>query len=55
LNGLAVAEADARDHLGEPFGAVQPTPVALGGLGVSMLDAGSPKRLDEKSAAGSAV
>src|SRR3954462_692457 len=33
LNGLTVAEADARDHLREPLGAVQPAPVALGALG----------------------
>ena len=33
LNGLAVAEADALDHLREPLGAVQPAPVALGSLG----------------------
>src|SRR3954464_12934314 len=33
LNGLAVAEANARDHLGEPLGPVQPAPLTLGRLG----------------------
>src|SRR3954462_13476069 len=33
LNGLAVPEADARDHLREPLGAVQAAPVALGAPG----------------------
>ncbi len=27
LNGLAIPETSARDHLREPLGAVQPTPV----------------------------
>lgn len=33
LNGLAIAEFDALDELAEADGAIQPTPVALGGLG----------------------
>ena len=33
LNGFAVAEVHALDHLGEAVRAVQPTPVPLGGLG----------------------
>lgn len=33
LNGLAIAEFDALDDLAEAVGAIQPTPVALGGLG----------------------
>ena len=33
LNGLAVAEADALDHLGEALRAIQPAPVPLGRLG----------------------
>lgn len=32
LNGLAIAETDALDELAEADGAIQPTPVALGGL-----------------------
>ena len=33
LNGFAVAEVHALDHLGEALRAVQPAPVPLGGLG----------------------
>ena len=33
LNGLAVAETNARDHLREPLGAVEPPPVPLGAFG----------------------
>jgi hypothetical protein len=33
LNGFAVAEAHALNHLGEPLRAIQPTPVPLGRLG----------------------
>jgi hypothetical protein len=33
LYGLAITEADALDHLGEPLRAVQPAPAALGRLG----------------------
>ena len=33
LNGFAVAEVHALDHLGEAVRAVQPAPVPLGGLG----------------------
>src|SRR3954454_21582802 len=33
LDGLAIAEADAVDDLGQALGAVQPAPVALGALG----------------------
>ena len=33
LNGFAVAEVHALDHLGETLRAVQPAPVPLGGLG----------------------
>ena len=33
VNGFAIAEVHALDHLGETLRAVQPAPVPLGGLG----------------------
>ena len=48
LNELAVAEADARDELTEPFGAVEPAPVALGRFGERLKTMASAVRRDRQ-------